>query len=587
LQIIKHSRQERYSFSFNQLATRHCICEKQDVLKLNFMKNLTVAILLCIASSSCRFVAGEHEAVDSSVAENADRYSNQWMAARDTSIDSTNAYNNFFLDTASVNSYITNNKLSVADSQAIKGFYNQRNYQYAWFASDGMTEQGRSFWNAYTYATAHGQKDSAQDTKLALRMDTIVDIDTLMIAANDSTYLHTEVALTHRFIHYYRNADSMSLIHRLPLTQLLPVRKMDALVLADSVLKSKPAMDTGGMYAPYTALQQQLARYDSIAKKGGWQPITARAGSLREGSTAPVISAIKKRLQLTGEYRGSDTTTRYTDSLDVAIRAYQQHNGFKENGVITDSLLAVMNVPVQQRIEQILINLNRMAWIPPQVKDNYVAVNIPEFMLEVHEGDSIPVKMEVIVGKEGTNTMMFTGDLNQVVFSPSWKLPPSIVKNEILPAMKKNANYLKLKNMEVVKQNDSLPEIRQLPGAGNALGKVKFLFPNSYDIYLHDTEAKGLFAKSNRAFSHGCIRLADAEKMSEYVLRNDTKWTADKIKLAMNSNKELPVAVSKPLPVVITYFTSWVDDKGMMHFGKDIYAHDKRTSAMMFKKNMA
>jgi murein L,D-transpeptidase YcbB/YkuD len=241
-----------------------------------------------------------------------------------------------------------------------------------------------------------------------------------------------------------------------------------------------------------------------------------------------------------------------------------------------------MNVPAEERLRQILINMNRMAWMPPQIKDNFVAVNIPDYMLEVHEGDSVPVKMKVVVGKEGSNTMMFTGDMNQVVFAPSWNVPESIVKDEIIPAMKNDPGYLKKKRMEVVGKNDSILRIKQLPGPGNALGKVKFLFPNSYDIYLHDTEAKGLFAQQKRMFSHGCIRVADAPALSAYVLRNDNNWTPDKIKTAMNSEKEQFVFVKNPIPVVITYYTAWVDKAGKLHCREDIYQHDRRTGAMMF-----
>ena len=203
-------------------------------------------------------------------------------------------------------------------------------------------------------------------------------------------------------------------------------------------------------------------------------------------------------------------------------------------------------------------------------------------MLHVYEQGKKAFDMEVVVGKEGSNTTMFAGNLNQIVFSPAWKIPASIVQDEILPAMKKDPNYLKKHNMEIVKQNNNLPEIRQLPGPQNSLGKVKFLFPNSFDIYLHDTPHKGLFGINKRAFSHGCIRLADAEKMAQYVLRNDPEWTPEKIKTAMNSGKEQYVKVKNPVPVVITYFTAWVDESGQLHFREDIYGHDQQAAHKLF-----
>jgi L,D-transpeptidase YcbB len=546
------------------------------------MKNLILSIVACGVFASCQYIAGEHDASDSTATVDNSSFDDQLLSAPDTSINPTNAYNTLFIDSAIFNKYITDKKISPADAQAMKGFYNMRNYQYAWFAPDGMTEQGRAFWNAYTYGKSHGQKDSANSKSLSAKMDTIVDIDTLMIAANDTGYQQTELDLTMKFINYYRNSDKESLLHQLPLSYLIPVKKSDPLVMADSVLSFKTSASIDSTNKPYIALKQTLAMYDSIAGKGGWQPIAGPVKMLKKGAASPAVAGIKRRLQVTGEYPGRDTTAKFTDSLELAVRSFQERSGFKPDGVVTDSLLMVLNVPVEQRIEQILINMNRMAWMPPQVKDNFVAVNIPEFMLQIHEGDSIPVEMEVVVGKEGTNTMMFSGDLNEVVFNPTWNLPASIVKNEVLPAMKSDPNYLKKKHMEIVSKNDSLPEIKQLPGEGNALGRVKFLFPNSYDIYLHDTEAKGLFAQNKRAFSHGCIRVADPQKLSEYVLQNNSSWSPDKIRAEMNSNKEQHVAVKKPLPVVITYFTAFVDEQGYVHFRDDIYSHDKRTASMMF-----
>jgi murein L,D-transpeptidase YcbB/YkuD len=203
-------------------------------------------------------------------------------------------------------------------------------------------------------------------------------------------------------------------------------------------------------------------------------------------------------------------------------------------------------------------------------------------MLNVYEGNSKAFEMKVVVGKQGTNTTMFTGDLNQIVFSPYWNIPASIVKNEIMPAIKNNPNYLQKNHMEIVKKNDSVPTIRQMPGKDNPLGKVKFLFPNSYDIFFHDTPAKGLFEKSKRAYSHGCIRLEDAKKLAAYLLKDDPSWTSEKIDQAMNSGKEQFVRVKRSVPVVITYFTAWVDENGQLNFRDDVYQHDAKTAERMF-----
>lgn len=206
-------------------------------------------------------------------------------------------------------------------------------------------------------------------------------------------------------------------------------------------------------------------------------------------------------------------------------------------------------------------------------------------MLYAVEGTNKVLEMPVIVGKEGTTTMMFSGAINQVVFNPTWHIPQSIVEKEILPKMKSDPGYLKKKNMEIVSQKDSIPTINQLPGKENALGRVKFLFPNSYDIYLHDTPDKTSFAKKDRAQSHGCIRVADAEKLAVYLLRNQTEWSQDKVRTAMSNNKEQTVKLKNAAPVYITYLTAWIDEKGKLNFRNDVYGHDKETSERMFRRS--
>jgi murein L,D-transpeptidase YcbB/YkuD len=230
------------------------------------------------------------------------------------------------------------------------------------------------------------------------------------------------------------------------------------------------------------------------------------------------------------------------------------------------------------------MNMGRMRWMPSTASGQLIVVNIPEFVLHVYEGKNKAFDMNVVVGKEGHNTMMFSGDLNQIVFSPYWNVPPSIVKKEILPKMASNPDYLASQDMEQVGTEGDLPKIRQLPGDKNSLGQVKFLFPNSFNIYFHDTPAKSLFENDKRAYSHGCIRLAEPEKMANYLLKDNSEWTPDRISEAMNSGTEKYVKLKQPVPVVITYYTSWVDDNGRLNFRDDIYTHDQKLSEKMFTK---
>ena len=511
---------------------------------------------------------------------------------RDVSITSENSYSDLFLDSVALENFIAKQNLNDSVATSLRNFYNVRNYQFAWFNSEGLTEQGRGFWSLYDYLNDHG--DSLKENKsLAVRMDTLAEADTLNISTTDSSFIETELALTKEFINYNSLYNAQPVF--LNPYYSIPAKKTDALALADSILNNQTDSTNRNSHAtnskdslttpqnkPYNLLKDQLSIYYNIAKKGGWQSIAGTTKKINKGASSPVIAAIKKRLLATGELKGTDTSQVYNDSLQAAIISYKSRNGFDSTGTITDSLIKNMNIPATQRIEQILINMNRMMWVPNISPQQVIEVNIPEFLLKFYEGTSKAFEMKVIVGKEGANTTMFSGDLNQIVFSPYWNIPESIVEEEILPAMKEDQNYLQKNHMEIVKKGDSLPVIRQVPGPDNALGKVKFLFPNSYDIFFHDTPAKELFQKNKRAYSHGCIRLEDAKKFAFYLLKDDASWTPEKIEKAMNSGKEQFVALKKSVPVMITYFTAWVDENGQLNFRDDIYNHDSKTKQRLF-----
>jgi murein L,D-transpeptidase YcbB/YkuD len=298
------------------------------------------------------------------------------------------------------------------------------------------------------------------------------------------------------------------------------------------------------------------------------------------------IALIKKRLQLTDDIHGGDTSNLFNDTLVQGVKKFQQRHGLKANGIVDETTLKEMNVPVAHRIQQILINMDRMRWLPVQPEGNLITVNIPAFMLYVTDGNKKVFDMDVVVGKDGHDTRIFTGNLNQIVFSPYWNVPKSIVEKEILPAIEKNPEYLEKEDMEVIGEKDGLPEIRQKPGEKNALGKVKFLFPNSFNIYFHDTPSKSLFAKDKRAFSHGCIRLSDPVRMANYLLRDQPEWNSAKIEKAMNSGEEKYVKLKNPVPVLIAYYTAWVDEEGQLNFREDIYGHDTQLTKKMFTASL-
>jgi murein L,D-transpeptidase YcbB/YkuD len=507
------------------------------------------------------------------------------ISRRDVSITPANAYNDLFLDSAAVEAFIAEHKMPDSISRRIRSFYNTRNYQFAWFSSKGLTEQARGFWNLHDYHTSYNHDSVLHDKALQKRMDRLAAEEELTVSASDKAFINTEITLTEHFIQYSLNAYEDGYVKRKELERFVPRKQEDAMQLADSILnkKHKDNKYFEDVNASYKALKQELSRYYTIAKNGGWPTIdTVIKKGLKQGMVSPHIAVIKQRLQLTGDMPTGDSSQVFNDTLVQGVKSFQQRHGYTPDGIISANLIKDMNVPALQRVQQILINMDRMRWMPSRPSGDLILVNIPEFVLHVMDGAKKVFDMNVVVGKEGHNTVIFTGDLNQIVFSPYWNVPESIVEKEILPALAKNPNYLADNNMEQTGTVNGFPVVRQLPGPENSLGRVKFLFPNSFDIYFHDTNAKDLFNKDKRAYSHGCIRLADPEKMARYLLRDDASWTPERIQEAMNSGNEKYVKLKDPVPVFISYHTAWVDEEGRLNFREDIYNHDSDLSKKMF-----
>lgn len=498
---------------------------------------------------------------------------------RDYSVTKENAYNDMFLDSMAMERYIVNRELADKKiANRIRSFYNARNYQYAWFSTTGLTEQSRFFWNQYDYAVTHLKDTTIANSSFYKQAERYLNMEKMTANTSDSLIRDTEFGFTEHFIRFINSTYEKGYVKRKEQEKFVPIKKVDPLIMADSLLNKKHKdekyyEDVNEMYA---ALKKELQLYYTLAKSGGWPVITAKA-PIKIGATDPSISLIKKRLQQTLDMPGADTSAVFTDTLELAVKKFQQRHGYKQDGIISASILKDMNVPARQRLMEILLNMDRMRWMPQKPKGNLIIVNLPEFMLHVYDGDKKLFDMVVVVGKVGNNTMMFNGDLNQIYFSPYWNVPQSIIKEEILPAIAKNPNYLENKNMERVGGG-----IRQKPGPGNALGKVKFIFPNSFNMYFHDTPSKSLFGQDKRAFSHGCIRLKEPQKMAEWLLRNDPKWPTEKIVEAMNQTTEKGVKLKDPVPVFVIYYTAWVDNTGQLNFRDDVYKHDSELIAKMF-----
>jgi L,D-transpeptidase YcbB len=545
------------------------------------MKKLSIlTLILAILFSACDTAVDSNTKTNSKTETENNLPKEKKISKRDYSINQQNAYNTMFLDSTSVENFIQKNQIADSIARRIRSFYNTRNYQFAWFSPTGLTEQAFGFWSLQNYVGDTATKSK----KLQSVMDDLMANDSLSVNSDDKSFINTELLLTENFIKFTRNNFDKGYVKRKEVERFIPFKKEDPIILADSLLnkKHKDSKYFSDINSSYKTLSDQLKKYADIAKSGGMPVIAADAKKLKKGKSSPEIKTLKKYFEYTGDIEQPDTSYVFDDNLVDAVKNFQTRFGYKTTGEMSAGLIKDMNVPASERVKQILINMNRMRWMPQEPDGRLIVVNIPEFVLHVYDKKNKVFDINVVVGKDGHNTTIFSDKLTTIVFSPYWNVPESIVKNEIVPALSQDPDYLAKHNMESTGQSDGLPVVRQKPGGDNSLGKVKFLFPNSFNIYFHDTPAKDLFNRSVRAFSHGCIRLAEPEKLARYLLKDNSKWTDEKINEAMNSGKEQFVNVKDPVPVFITYYTAWVDENGKLNFRNDIYGHDADIAGKMF-----
>ena len=342
-------------------------------------------------------------------------------------------------------------------------------------------------------------------------------------------------------------------------------------------------------HAEYAALQEALDDLNGQKEKGGWVKVPS----------AKAVGELRQRLTVSGHLKpgtgnGEPGTAADDKDLQAAVKSFQELHSIAASGVADDRTLAALNVPLDWRIRQVALNLQRWREMPDDLGERHFFVNIPYFHLVARESGRPVMDIRVVVGKPGNNTPIFSEDMESVVFSPYWNIPDTIAESETAPAVARDPDYLARQGIEILRVSAAGAEtvnpadvkwdsahamkglvFRQKPGDRNALGRVKFLFPNRHNVYLHDTPADSLFEKPGRAFSHGCIRVEEPETLAKYVLKDSPEWDDESIFAAMRSGVEKHVKLKKKIPVHIAYFTAWVDDNGGLHFQPDIYGYDR------------
>jgi murein L,D-transpeptidase YcbB/YkuD len=347
----------------------------------------------------------------------------------------------------------------------------------------------------------------------------------------------------------------------------------------------------------FSALKKALYHYQDIAKNGGWQHIPF-VGVLRVGNSYGVIPQLRERLHRSGDDVGckNEATTLYDSCLQKSVIHFQKRHGLVAKGVVGKETLRALNVPIEKRIVQIKLNLDRIKWLHHRDSKYKIMINIPSFTLYFEENNSLIQKMRVITGKRKNPTPIFSNTVKTIVLNPYWNIPKSIIQKEMIPKLLKNPDALASKGIEIRSgwgKNAELVDpymvdwgqyqyskvvpfrFAQVPGYSNALGKVKFLFPNQFAVYMHDTPNKRLFQRSVRAFSHGCIRLQKPrELLKTFAMFNENVNFEKSQKILKGKNKSY-LKLNYQTPVDVVYLTAYVDYSGILQFRNDIYGYDK------------
>lgn len=369
-----------------------------------------------------------------------------------------------------------------------------------------------------------------------------------------------------------------------------PARTMEEILAADSL---QGFIDLAAPSGPfYQRLQHWLTRYRQIDADGGW-PRIPEGPALRPGDTDQRVAVIRARLAVSGDLAaGADNdSTTFDEPLERSVAAFQRRHSLDADGIVGKQTLAAMNVPVEQRIDQLRASLERLRWVNQEAADTLVAVNIAGFTAYFYEQDELKWSTRAMVGNSYRRTPVFRGDIQYMEFNPTWTIPPGILRNDTLPAIKRDPDYLESKNIRVIDRNGSYVDpatvdwnqytrgvpytLRQDPGPNNALGTVKFIFPNKHFVFLHDTPHRELFDRPERAFSSGCIRVEDPLTLAELLL-DDEAYQRPELEAIVASRETRRIHLEKTVPVIIVYLTASLTSDGNLAFHRDIYNRDDR-----------
>lgn len=517
---------------------------------------------------------------------------------------SENTYSRWVFDTLRVGSE-PRMRAEAGDRTAILAFYKQRKFEPLWVGEYGLNIRAKRLIDALSRSHENGLTVS---NYLPHVLSSFQHIPEEMFD-DPRTVAELEVGLTAKALKFARHAsggqvDPNKIGRSFDLTppRVQPAKALEALA---RTLHPEEYLDALHPTHPvYVKLKARLARERGVGQEGDAEPISAEGGTIRFGRADPRVPLIRARLQKLGfleERAESDALTSQDESaaeapdpyildqaLSEAVRAFQGSKRLSRDGIIGRRTIAALNGQSNENLaEKIQLNMERMRWLTRNLGQRHVLVNQAAYMAEMMDNGRKIHQMRVIVGKPKHPTPLFSDEMETVVFNPYWNVPRSIIGAEMMPRLYNDPGYLDRKGFEVIDRRGkkissynvnwwsysgkTLPyNVRQPPSRGNALGEIKFLFPNKHAVYMHDTPKRNLFASSQRAYSHGCVRIQDPRKFAQIVLG----WSANKVNGAVEAGENRPVQLTRKIPVHMTYFTMWPDDSGNLTSRADFYQRD-------------
>ena len=497
----------------------------------------------------------------------------------------------------------TDSDIGDLDLIAVRRFYAERGFQPVWVDPSGATPRARAVVDMIGRAAEDGLDPADYDAAaLAGRLGAVTSEDRADL----------EVRLSRALVLFGNDLRAGRVVPgEIESSLFVYPQRIDAFEVLSAAFAAPDATVYIAGLAPsspeYLRLKQALADYRALAAGGGWSRLP-EGETLKPGMRDERVPLLRRRLVEAGDLAGAEAESDLFDApLEAAVTRFQRRHGLTPDGAVGRMTMAALDVPVEDRIDQMLLNMERRRWMPRDLGERYVFVNMADFELKVVDGPQTVLDDRVVVGTPFQQTPEFSEMMTYIVVNPYWNIPPSIAGKEMLPKIRKDAGYLARNRIEVLSDwtESGRPvdpatidwsrlsarhfpyKLRQVPGADNALGRLKFMFPNRFNIYLHDTPARTLFERTVRSFSHGCIRVQHPVDLATVLLDGADGWTKDRIEAAIATGERQVISLPRPLPVHLTYLTAWVNKDGAVNFRDDIYGRDGRLREALFPAGAA